>query len=57
MTDREYRIVRLVLLDYKNPEICRELSISPGTLRNALSQIYKKYGYINRDDLRSRYGK
>lgn len=52
MTEREYKIVRFVVLGYTNKEICREMRVTKNTLYNELSQIYKKYGYADRESLR-----
>jgi two-component system response regulator DesR len=49
LTDRERDILRLAQRGLRNPQIAQALHISPGTVRNHLSAVYRKLG------VRSRY--
>jgi two-component system response regulator DesR len=49
LTDRERDILRLAQRGLRNPQIAHALHISPGTVRNHLSAVYRKLG------VRSRY--
>ncbi|MBN1954460.1 MAG: response regulator transcription factor [Anaerolineae bacterium] len=49
LTDRERDILRLAVRGLPNPQIAQSLCLSPGTVRNHLSAIYRKLG------VRSRY--
>jgi len=48
LTDRERDILRLAQRGLPNPQIGRALHISPGTVRNHLSAIYRKLGVHSR---------
>ena len=49
LTERERDILRLAARGLPNPQIAQSLCLSPGTVRNHLSAIYRKLG------VRSRY--
>jgi two-component system, NarL family, response regulator DesR len=49
LSDRELEILRLAKRGLQNPQIAQALHISPGTVRNHLSAIYRKL------DVHSRY--
>ena len=49
LTERERDILRLAVRGLPNPQIAQALCLSPGTVRNHLSAIYRKLG------VRSRY--
>ena len=44
LTDRERDILRLAQRGLRNPQIAQSLHISPGTVRNHLSAVYRKLG-------------
>lgn len=48
LTEREVEVLRLAKRGLPNPQIARALHISPGTVRNHLSAIYRKLGVHNR---------
>jgi two-component system response regulator DesR len=48
LTDRERDILRLARKGLPNPQIARALHLSPGTVRNHLSAIYRKLGVHSR---------
>jgi len=48
LTDRERDILRLAQRGLPNPQIARALHLSPGTVRNHLSAIYRKLGVHSR---------
>jgi len=48
LTDRERDILRLARRGLPNPQIARSLHLSPGTVRNHLSAIYRKLGVHSR---------
>jgi two-component system response regulator DesR len=48
LTDRERDILRLARHGLPNPQIARALHLSPGTVRNHLSAIYRKLGVHSR---------
>ena len=48
LTDREIEILRLAKRGLPNPQIAEALHLSPGTVRNHLSAIYRKLGVHSR---------
>ncbi len=48
LSEREIEILRLAKRGLPNPQIARSLHISPGTVRNHLSAIYRKLGVHSR---------
>jgi DNA-binding NarL/FixJ family response regulator len=50
LTEREVEILRLAKRGLPNPQIAKALHISPGTVRNHLSAIYRKLGVHNRHE-------
>ena len=48
LSDRELEILRLAKRGLPNPQIAQSLHISPGTVRNHLSAIYRKLGVHSR---------
>jgi two-component system response regulator DesR len=48
LTDRERDILRLAQRGLPNPQIAQALHLSPGTVRNHLSAIYRKLGIQSR---------
>jgi len=48
LTERERDILRLAQRGLPNPQIAQALHISPGTVRNHLSAIYRKLGVHSR---------
>lgn len=51
LTSRELKILRLILRGESNKEIEKKLFISASTVRNHISNIYRKLGVRNRLDL------
>lgn len=51
LSDREEEIVTLIAQGLRNDEIGKKLNISTGTVKNHLSNIFKKTGYKNRVEL------
>ena len=51
LTAREAEILRMILSDKTNGEICSELYISNNTLKKHLQNIYRKTGIPNRTGL------
>jgi DNA-binding NarL/FixJ family response regulator len=49
-TEREIEILRLANRGLPNPQIAKSLHISPGTVRNHLSSIYRKLGVHSRHE-------
>ena len=49
-TEREIEILRLANRGLPNPQIAKALHISPGTVRNHLSSIYRKLGVHSRHE-------
>jgi DNA-binding NarL/FixJ family response regulator len=49
-TEREVEILRLANRGLPNPKIAKALHISPGTVRNHLSSIYRKLGVHSRHE-------
>lgn len=49
LSEREVEILRLARRGLPNPQIAQALHISPGTVRNHLSTIYRKMGVHSRD--------
>ncbi len=50
LSEREVEILRLAKRNLPNPQIARSLHISPGTVRNHLSAIYRKLGVHSRHE-------
>jgi DNA-binding NarL/FixJ family response regulator len=50
LSDRELEILRLARRGLPNPQIAQSLHISPGTVRNHLSAIYRKLGVHSRHE-------
>ena len=50
LSDRELDILRLARRGLPNPQIAQSLHISPGTVRNHLSAIYRKLGVHSRHE-------
>lgn len=48
LTDRERAVLRLAQRGLPNPQIAEALHLSPGTVRNHLSAIYRKLGVHSR---------
>jgi DNA-binding NarL/FixJ family response regulator len=48
LTERERDILRLAQRGLPNPQIAQALALSPGTVRNHLSAIYRKLGVHSR---------
>lgn len=48
LTLRERQVLRLLSQGYSTPEVARELGLSPGTVRNLLSEVYLKLGVRGR---------
>jgi two-component system response regulator DesR len=48
LTEREIEILRLARRGLPNPQIAQSLHISPGTVRNHLSAVYRKLGVHSR---------
>jgi len=50
LTEREIEILRMAQRGLPNPQIAQALHISPGTVRNHLSAIYRKLGVHSRHE-------
>ena len=50
LSEREVEILRLAKRGLRNPQIAQSLHISPGTVRNHLSTIYRKLGVHSRHE-------
>ena len=50
LSEREIEILRLAQRGLPNPQIAQALHISPGTVRNHLSAIYRKLGVHSRHE-------
>jgi len=50
LSERELEILRLAQRGLPNPQIAQSLHISPGTVRNHLSAIYRKLGVHSRHE-------
>jgi DNA-binding NarL/FixJ family response regulator len=50
LTEREIEILRLAKRGLPNPQIARSLHISPGTVRNYLSSVYRKLDVHSRHE-------
>jgi two-component system response regulator DesR len=48
LTEREIEVLRLAKRGLPNPQIAQSLHISPGTVRNHLSAVYRKLGVHSR---------
>jgi DNA-binding CsgD family transcriptional regulator len=51
LSDREAQVVRLLLSGLRVPLIARELNLSPSTVRNQLSMVYRKLGVSSQQEL------
>jgi len=51
LSDREAQVVRLLLSGLRVPLIARQLSLSPSTVRNQLSMVYRKLGVSSQQEL------
>jgi len=50
LTERELEILRLLARNLRNPQIAQSLHLSPGTVRNHLSAMYRKLNARNRHE-------
>jgi DNA-binding NarL/FixJ family response regulator len=50
LTERELEVMRLAKRGLPNPQIAQALHISPGTVRNHLSSVYRKLGVHSRHE-------
>jgi two-component system response regulator DesR len=50
LSEREVEILRLAKRGLRNPQIAQALHLSPGTVRNDLSAIYRKLGVHSRHE-------
>lgn len=50
LTERELDVMRLARQGLPNPQIAQALHISPGTVRNHLSSVYRKLGVHSRHE-------
>lgn len=55
LTDREIKIILLVLLGASNAEIARIFGVSEGTIKNSISIIFDKLGMKSRNELILKY--
>ncbi len=55
-TQREKKILNLVLMGKQNAEISEELEINKRSVENHISHIYDKTGFSSREDLIAHYG-
>ena len=51
LSDREAQVVRLLLSGSRVPLIARQLHLSPSTVRNQLSMVYRKLGVSSQQEL------
>jgi DNA-binding CsgD family transcriptional regulator len=51
LSDREAQVVRLLLCGSRVPLIARQLHLSPSTVRNQLSMVYRKLGISSQQEL------
>jgi DNA-binding CsgD family transcriptional regulator len=51
LSDREAQVVRLLLGGSRVPLIARQLHLSPSTVRNQLSMVYRKLGVSSQQEL------
>jgi DNA-binding CsgD family transcriptional regulator len=51
LSDREAQVVRLLLSGLRVPLIARQLYLSPSTVRNQLSMVYRKLGVSSQQEL------
>ena len=51
LSDREAQVVRLLLSGFRVPLIARQLDLSPSTVRNQLSMVYRKLGVSSQQEL------
>ncbi|MGH7807533.1 MAG: response regulator transcription factor, partial [Thermodesulfobacteriota bacterium] len=56
LTKREEQIVELVVREYNNRKIAKELTISLSTLKTHLGHIFKKLGIKTRSQLIAQFG-
>ncbi len=50
LTERERDVLRLAQRGLRNPQIAQALGITPGTVRNHLSSVYRKLGVHSRHE-------
>jgi two-component system response regulator DesR len=50
LSEREVEILRLARRGLRNPQIAQALHLSPGTVRNHLSAVYRKLGVHSRHE-------
>jgi DNA-binding CsgD family transcriptional regulator len=51
LSNREAHVVRLLLSGLRVPRIARQLHLSPSTVRNQLSMVYRKLGVSSQQEL------
>jgi DNA-binding CsgD family transcriptional regulator len=51
LSDREAQVVRLLLSGFRVPLIARQLHLSPSTIRNQLSMVYRKLSVNSQQEL------
>ncbi len=51
LSNREAQVVRLLLSGLRGPLIARQLHLSPSTVRNQLSMVYRKLGVSSQQEL------
>lgn len=51
LSDREAQVVRLLLSGLRVPLIAQQLRLSPSTVRNQLSMVYRKLGVSSQQEL------
>jgi DNA-binding CsgD family transcriptional regulator len=51
LSDREAQVVRLLLAGERPPRIASQLYLSPSTVRNQLSSVYRKLGVSSQQEL------
>jgi DNA-binding CsgD family transcriptional regulator len=51
LSDREAQVVRLLLSGLRVPRIARQLHLSPSTIRNQLSMVYRKLSVSSQQEL------
>jgi DNA-binding CsgD family transcriptional regulator len=51
LSDREAHVVRLLLSGLRVPLIAQQLHLSPSTIRNQLSTVYRKLGVSSQQQL------
>lgn len=51
LSDREAQVVQLLLSGNRVPRIAQQLHLSPSTIRNQLSTVYRKLGVSSQQEL------